>query len=91
MFLIGFLASSGNKYFLIITFLIFLLIVTFTQVVNTQIPYPASNFPGLFNQLGFSYQTPTLSYTNDTPNSNWLSSTSSLKVMIIEVFLGTSA
>jgi len=48
----------------IIVFLIFLLIAAFTPVVNTQNPYPSSNFLELFNTLGFSYQLPTFPYTN---------------------------
>ncbi len=49
-------------------FLIILLITAFTPVVNTQIPYPSLNFPGLYDPLGFSYQPPTFSYTNYTPS-----------------------
>ena len=48
-----------------------------TPVVNTQNPYPASNFLKLFNTLDFSYQLPTFSYTNYTLNSRLPSLTSS--------------
>jgi len=60
-------------------FLFFLLIASITSAINTHGPYPLTNSPELLNLFEFSYQYPTLSYSNYTLISNWPLLTSSFK------------